>query len=305
MAVPSIRSAILTGDNFPAFDYVQDPSDIVDYLVDVRPLLAGQNPQTITVTLDAAALALGVSVGTGSRAPSHNNGFITFWLQCSDATNAAFTTGIEAIATISFVTSGNPTHTIERSVRIIFRQSDKPPLQDVPLMSLTEAKAWLRVQDTEDDLIISSLLATIAERIESYCSAVTGGQRSIDLFFPSFARVKIYPTPLITVDSVSYYDKDGALQTLAGTEWQVGISYGVPTLLAAAGKSPPETAHRDDAVTVTVTAGWESRTDVPEKIKQAARIMLSHYYDNRELSAPMSDAIAELLSGFRNRLVLT
>lgn len=175
---------------------------------------------------------------------------------------------------------------------------------DLMPLSLVEAKAWLRAQTTDDDLLIADLVRTAAERIEGHSWAVSGGTREITLYAPSFKRVPIYPAPLVTVDSVSYYDGEGELTVLADTEWQLGSEFGVPVLIPAAGKEWPATADRKDAVVVTVTAGWASRDAVPNQIKTAARILLSHFYDNREMPDVMTGAVDVMLSKWRNRMII-
>ncbi|MCO5129745.1 MAG: hypothetical protein M9932_04175 [Xanthobacteraceae bacterium] len=86
--------------------------------------------------------------------------------------------------------------------------------------------------------------------------------------------IRIPLPPLISVDSVKYYDGTGALQTVDPVDYRE-IGGARPELVAVT--SWPGTAQRDDAVEITFTAGYgPDGSDVPEPIRSAIALMVSH-----------------------------
>jgi uncharacterized phiE125 gp8 family phage protein len=106
-----------------------------------------------------------------------------------------------------------------------------------------------------------------------------------------------YP-PLISVDSITYYDMAGVLQTLvADTDYQIsGIGAWQKAIVAPApGALWPSTQfNRLDAVVVEFTCGHAAAANVPASIKQAILMTVAHYYRNRETAFIGSHGIAEL-----------
>jgi len=153
-----------------------------------------------------------------------------------------------------------------------------------PVVTKDDAKLHLRVDHTDDDAYISSLIGVAttaaAERLER-----TLGLRTWDLRLDSEDvrrgfDIRLPGPPLVEVLSVKYRDTDGAEQTLAPANYHVyGIEapYGGRIRLKS-GVSWPSMEFGPEAVTVRYKAGY---AEVPEPIKQAILLMIGDLYASR------------------------
>lgn len=107
--------------------------------------------------------------------------------------------------------------------------------------------------------------------------------------FPASGQIVLERPPLIDVLSLTYYDADNAAQELAVSPAEFSVvpsgrySKAIVTPVAAA--TFPTTYTRQDAVTVTYTAGYEDDND-PELVRICTGIALAvgEFYKTRTLS---------------------
>lgn len=152
-----------------------------------------------------------------------------------------------------------------------------PPASE-PL-SLTEVKTWLKISGSDEDDLLSSLIAAAREAGEKYCGVGFGSQ-TVTEKFPDLDQcgMALSVSPVIAVSSISYKDTAGDTQTLStsyygvDTQRKPGMIYPIPYKLF------PLTYDTPDAVTVTYTAGY---TTIPDAVKTAMLLMIADWYDNR------------------------
>jgi hypothetical protein len=96
--------------------------------------------------------------------------------------------------------------------------------------------------------------------------------------------IRLPKPPLISVDAVTYVDEDGNPQTLDPSQYFVNTS-GVRGEIARAFDVPwPPTRWQQNAVTVDFTCGYGSASsNLPAIVRQAMRLLVEHYYNNRGL----------------------
>lgn len=190
-------------------------------------------------------------------------------------------------------------------------------------VSLDEAKLHLRVDFTNDDLLIAGWIASARLLCESYLSQAfveTTYEVSYDCFPisgnyltrastvntlglpPSFyvreaGAIHLPRSPLIAVDSITYRDRSGATQILSSDSYRA-IS-GVPgCIVPAANAFWPVTSAAPDAVTITFRAGYDT---IPPTIKSAMLLLIGHWFENR--SAVLTGSIATTLPWTVQRLL--
>lgn len=89
--------------------------------------------------------------------------------------------------------------------------------------------------------------------------------------------------PVVSVASIKYDDTDGVEQTLASTEYRVAAAGEPRRITPAYGKTWPTAREQTGAVRVVFTAGYgTAATDVPERVKQVIRLLLSHSFEHHE-----------------------
>ena len=142
-------------------------------------------------------------------------------------------------------------------------------------ITLSEAKAHCRIEDsnTSEDAYLTSLITVARLEAESYTSNAIGEQTwsHTDWEFPT----KLHKLPLVSVTSIQYWS--GTQQT-----WDSSLYYvrtGRQNRIVPV-NSYPSIDNRPDAVTTTFLAGEDANEDT----KHALKIMVLHWWQNRELA---------------------
>jgi len=155
-------------------------------------------------------------------------------------------------------------------------------------LTLSEARFHCRVDNDAEDAFLSILIATAREYVETeteraYC------QRS---FVSRFSRFPVSGTgivvpmcPLVSVTSLKYFDASNVEQTLSTGLYTVRTDTTPGSIEEAVGEAWPDTAYRGDAVTLTYVAGYGTAASCPERAKQAIKLLVGHWYENREAAA--------------------
>lgn len=106
------------------FEETMDPYDITDYVVDTSDLLENlEAVDDFTINIVAESALLGLTLGTGSRAPSIDgtNKLITMWLSVDDAQqqNSQFSgAGVVLPIEVNITTNSVPSRRKQRTVAV-------------------------------------------------------------------------------------------------------------------------------------------------------------------------------------------
>lgn len=169
-------------------------------------------------------------------------------------------------------------------------QSVAPTMQPV---TLTEAKAHLNVSHSDDDAVISDLVAAATLAVEQRTNRCFIHQTRVckmrtfaDQRYVHGRRIYLQRSPLSSVSSVQYVASSGTTTTLPTSDYIVR-SEDMPGCISEAYNATwPDTRVYDDNVTITYVAGHtSSSTGVPANIKLAINQTVAHWYRNREAVA--------------------
>lgn len=147
------------------------------------------------------------------------------------------------------------------------------------LLPMSLAKAHLRVDGDDEDLLIAALRDAAIDGVEQYANLRMGPCTGIVATYDGFdhragMRLGVGPDFSVVVTGVSYVF-DGTSTDLAAGGWRLG----------AGGRLwPPARScwpRANGPVTVTFDAGYPAGT-CPPSLLQAARLLLGHLYINRE-----------------------
>lgn len=152
-------------------------------------------------------------------------------------------------------------------------------------VSLTEAKAHLRVDhDDQDDLMTAQIKAATAW-FDGY-SGILGRALITQTWRQDFAgfahRLPLPVSPVIAIASVSYYDADNVQQSLDAGVYDLFAAARGTYLTLRSGHVWPATFRRTDAVSITFSAGYGAATDVPEPIRQAILLIVQRLFDGAD-----------------------
>lgn len=159
---------------------------------------------------------------------------------------------------------------------------------DTPI-SLDEAKAHLRIQQDAEDSLIASLIQAVTDYFD-----VPNGVIGKALYTQTWAlsvpnvderfRIVLPITPVQSVSTITYYDGSNVQQSLTVGDFHLYGNEDWAYLYPKDGISWPGVFSREDAITVTFVAGFGAAAAVPQGIKQAMLLLLSHWYENRSSS---------------------
>ena len=120
--------------------------------------------------------------------------------------------------------------------------------------------------------------------------------------------IRLPMPPCVSIESVKYIDTNGVQQTLATTEYHKAIRGKPARIVPANGKQWPDTLPgKPESVEIAFTAGFGDRTQVPDDIKAAIKLILGDRWRNRgeegraERSIPLG--ARRILDNYRGHLL--
>lgn len=154
---------------------------------------------------------------------------------------------------------------------------------DAPLvLDLADLKRHLRVDVADDDDLILELIGVAQEVVEAETDFVLT-PRDVVATFDCFDQcMRIAAWPITAVSEVAYVAPDGTAALVSDAGFSLINSSRPAVLQAAAGSTLPCAAPRRGSINVILQAGYASPDDVPKRVKQAIRLLVGHFYVNRE-----------------------
>lgn len=152
-------------------------------------------------------------------------------------------------------------------------------------VSLEEAKQYCRVDHEDENSLIESLIVAAVDYLDGPSGIL--GRAIIEqtwlLELDAWPSRLVLPIEPVTGLTVQYTDKLGA---------EIDVSEGVMVIIKAPsartvlewvdGFMAPELSDVRYPVKITITAGFGAAEDVAEGLKVAIKMMVGHWYDNRE-----------------------
>jgi uncharacterized phiE125 gp8 family phage protein len=155
---------------------------------------------------------------------------------------------------------------------------------DEPIDS-TEVKRHIAVDTADFDTLINDYI----KAARMYIEAKTGRQictATYDLItdrLPAGRNVINVPKgELQSVTHIKYIDTDGAQQTLSSSKYKVSDSREPAIIQPAYDEVWPVSRREIDAVEIRFVCGYGDSDVTPEGIKQAALMLVAHWFENRE-----------------------
>ncbi len=181
-------------------------------------------------------------------------------------------------------------------------------------VTLAEIKSHLRVDGSDEDTYIDTLIASARKYCEAYTNRVFITQTWVqeEDLFTSPIHLKV--NPVISLTSLKYYDSSDAQQTLtdASTNFQKDFSGDLAKIHEGTTNDFPAISSKViNPIEITVVCGYGAASAVPDDIKHAIKLMVAHLFENRDMvhrpvaSMPfdvvMPSSVKHLLNRYRVR----
>jgi len=154
------------------------------------------------------------------------------------------------------------------------------------LITTAQAKAHLRVDISDDDTLIDTLVTAARMHVEMHTGR-SFAQHTYRADIPNFNDAIVLPhRPIQSITSIQYYNTDSpeALTTLAANVYNLNSE----TIYRNYGMDwPTAWAIRPDAISITYATGYLDNASpraatFPEAIRQAVYLIVGDLYENRE-----------------------
>ena len=154
-------------------------------------------------------------------------------------------------------------------------------------VTVDEVKLYTRVYHDVEDTLIAQWIKSgrkLAEEYQhrSYIEQTWG--MNLDSFPCSY--IEIPRPPLMSVESIKYYDVDNVEYTVDSNDYYVDVTSAVGRISLNNGVSWPFISLRPiNGVVITFVAGYGDTDDVPDQCKDAIYLYCAYRFENRTAEA--------------------
>lgn len=185
-------------------------------------------------------------------------------------------------------------------------------------ITIAEAKAHLRIDDTDDDPLVNTLIIVTRQAVEEFlgralitqtwqvfydrfpnnyyrsygnCDITSFGTEEVpfnyyqDNLNRTDRAIEILKPPLQSVTHIKTYANDDTETIFAASNYQVSTYSGVtPTrgrITFRDGAAFPFFTRNADGIEIQFIAGYGTASDVPDQLKQAMLLMIAKLYEDR------------------------
>ena len=147
---------------------------------------------------------------------------------------------------------------------------------------LDDAKAYLRVDSDDEDDFINAAIAAARVHVDTLTrrALIQQSWRGYLDNWPRTRVVTIPVAPLIAVESVIVYDREGNPTTVSAGDYQVDTTSVPGRLMLYA--IIPLSERTLNGIEIDVTAGYgASSIDVPAPLRRAMMMLIAHWFEHR------------------------
>ena len=152
-------------------------------------------------------------------------------------------------------------------------------------ITLAEAKAQARVEVSTDDTLITALITAGRELIEeeTWRALVTQRWDYYPDAWPDGDTIALPRPPLRSIVSFESIDQAGVTTAISASDYVVDVA-SEPGRLRLKGSAiwPSATLRELNGVHIRFEAGYGAASAVPMRYKQALKLLVGHWYENRE-----------------------
>jgi uncharacterized phiE125 gp8 family phage protein len=151
-------------------------------------------------------------------------------------------------------------------------------------LSLADAKAFLRVEHSDDDALVAALIAAARGHVEAFarCALIAQTWRLTLDRWPESGRIRPRIGPLRALVAARVRDESDIAADIATDGFVVDRAAGE---IAAPPWALPPPRRATAGIELDLEIGFGGAADVPPMLAQALRMLVAHWYENRGLIA--------------------
>lgn len=152
-------------------------------------------------------------------------------------------------------------------------------------VALAEAKAFLRVDGTDEDAFISTLVTAARLHVEGTTGQALIAQswRVVLNGWPDDRTIKLPVAPLISLTGVTAYNADGVGTSLAIGQFQPAPSSAPASIFVPNGIDGAPVLRQRAGIEIDYVAGYGAdAADVPTDLKQAVLSLVGYWFEHRD-----------------------
>lgn len=158
-----------------------------------------------------------------------------------------------------------------------------PPGQE-PL-TVEDVKAFLHVDGDEEDAWFAETIQEAREYVEELTERALF-QQTRTYYLDEFPQgcdpiIRLPGSPIQSVTWVKYLDSNGVEQTISVADYRTDLFSQPARIMPEYGKYWPCTRPVVNAVNIKVVCGYADVSDIPAKFKNAMKLFISTFYQNR------------------------
>ena len=161
-----------------------------------------------------------------------------------------------------------------------------PALEPVPL---AQAKAHLRVSNSDEDQLIAMLIVSARRIVEARSGLLLISQvwSCYDDRWPGDGIMALPLAPVSAIEELAVFGEDDVKAVIDGALYYADLASRPPRLLLRGSRlwAPPGRALNGIAVTLTAGFGADPEA-VPEPLRQAILVLVAHWYEHRGNANP-------------------
>jgi uncharacterized phiE125 gp8 family phage protein len=172
------------------------------------------------------------------------------------------------------------------------------------VLSLADAKLFLRVDSDAEDSLITDLIKVAVEHVQNHTGQLLDEVDDVVIWAEDWETLQIPIAPITSIKSIQYYDESNTLQTLATNLYWMQEGESVSPQIRFDLPLPDLYDERTHRIKIIADVGFAV---IPSELKHAVRLMVSQYYDVREnfavgtiVSAEMPNGVKALMNQWRN-----
>jgi uncharacterized phiE125 gp8 family phage protein len=152
-------------------------------------------------------------------------------------------------------------------------------------VTLAEARAWLRLDGTDEDALVTTLVAAARIHVESTTgrALLTQSWRVVLDCWPIDRSVMLPVAPLQTLTEIRAYDEGGDASTIALAQFQAETAVAPARLLLPPSVGGMPALRQRLGIEIDYVAGYgDDGSDVPADLRQALLVLVAHWFEHRD-----------------------